>query len=362
VDRSSSAALRQEYEEKRQQRELDRALKEQAKLSAIEQARLEVLAFENQLALLRSVHKQRSVFIDWQSLANSLPPHPPFRLARNRLASELRMGNSGDNPISQTAVGIESGQEDDQLEYEKALVVHNAAMAEWQRLKSLARRVLDGESHAYVEAIQNCAAFSEISNLGSSIHFTVHSRRLVECELRVNGREIIPGEIRSLSKSENLIVRPMPKIQFHEVYQDYVCSCVLRLAREIVALLPVETVLITAIVRDIDSQTGHTSDLPILSLAASSQTMESLNFEKLDPYDAISNFQHRGEVAVSRKVGAFLPIIPLAPAVFTPAQTADSSLDELIARCRERLSALSGATQKRTEQAIPSYEGSASII
>jgi len=363
VDRGFAAARRrEEREEKRQQRELDRALKEQAKRSALEQARLEVSTFENQLAVLRSVHKELSTFVDWKSLANSLPPHPPLLLARNALATELRMLSSADNSNLDATAEIEQGQEADRLAYEGARATHDAAIAERQHLQSLARRLLIGESRAYVEALQSSSAFSEMSNLGSSIHFTVHSRELVECELQVNGHEVIPGETRSLSAGGKLLVRPMPKTQFYEVYQDYVCSCVLRLAREILALLPVNTVLVTATVRDTDAQTGQTVDLPILSVGVTRKIMESLNFEKVDPSAAIPNFPHRGEVAVSRKSGAFMPIVPLTPTDIAIAPGADMGLDDLLEHCLHLLSALKSRTQQSAEQVIQSSDDFVSVI
>ena len=39
----------------------------------------------------------------------------------------------------------------------------------------------------------------------------------------------------------------MPKGRFHEIYQDYLCGCLLRVAREVFALFPVDTVLVTAV-------------------------------------------------------------------------------------------------------------------
>ena len=38
--------------------------------------------------------------------------------------------------------------------------------------------------------------------------------------------------------------KPMPKGLFHGIYLDYLCGCVLRVAREVFALLPVDTVLV----------------------------------------------------------------------------------------------------------------------
>ena len=60
---------RQEREALRRQKELERQAKEQAKLSAIEQAHLEVSTYENRLDLLLSVHKDHGPSWDWAGIA-----------------------------------------------------------------------------------------------------------------------------------------------------------------------------------------------------------------------------------------------------------------------------------------------------
>jgi len=106
----------------------------------------------------------------------------------------------------------------------------------------------------------------------------------------------------------------MPKARFHEIYQDYVCGCMLRVAREVLAMLPVDTVLITASADILDTRTGQTSEQPVLSAVMARAVIASLDFDKIDPSDAMENFLHRGNFRASRKAGAFQPITPLTPA------------------------------------------------
>ena len=131
------------------------------------------------------------------------------------------------------------------------------------------------------------------------------------CVLTVNGREVIPAETKSLTTAGKLSMKAMPKGRFHEIYQDHVCGCALRVARELLALLPVDTVLVTASVDGIDSRVGSRANLPVLSVAFDRATMDRLDFERLDPSDAMENFVHRGDAKTSRKSGEFLPIVPL---------------------------------------------------
>jgi hypothetical protein len=104
------AQRRGEREARRRQKELERRVKEQAKLSALEQARLEVEGHENQLEVLLSIHKERSAAVDWHALASGLPPHEPARLARHELAALAKQ------------TGVEEAREVDEREYQTALL------------------------------------------------------------------------------------------------------------------------------------------------------------------------------------------------------------------------------------------------
>ena len=106
--------------------------------------------------------------------------------------------------------------------------------------------------------------------------------------LKVSGKQIIPAEVKTLTASEKVSVKPMPKGLFHEIYLDYLCGCVLRVAREVFALLPVDTVLVTAAEDSLDSRTGQTVEQPVLSVAMPRADFARLNFDRLDPSDTMT--------------------------------------------------------------------------
>lgn len=345
IRRREAAVRREEREEKKRQRELERRRKEQAKLSALDQARLEVESYENELEVLLSVHRDQSEPVDWRAFASALPRHLPLKLARHELAAQLEAATS---PLLQEneRSALEEARMRDEQEHQTSIADHARESAESDAIHELARRVLRGESRAYTEAVARFSALGEMANLGSSIHLTVHNAQFVKCDLNVNGREIVPPNTKSLSAAGKVVVKAMPKAQFHELYQDYVCSCVLRVARELFALLPIELVLITATVDGIDMQTGHPAKLPVLSLAAPRSVIETLRFGKLDPSDSLVNFQHRGEVMASRKSGAFVPIGPLSPSDITGIPTKRMDLRPLTARVEQFRAELTGMLRK----------------
>lgn len=356
-----AAGKRQQREALKRQKELERRVKEQAKLTAFEQARLEVEAHENTLEVLLSVHKEQSAPFEWGSFATALPPHEPPWLARNELAALLRRAVSGAIPfVEDGKATVEEARLLDEREHEAAREDYKKDFAQWERMRSLARQVLAGDARAYSEAVSEFSTLSEIANLGSSIGMAVRGPKLIECALKVSGRDVIPAELKSLTAAGKLSVKAMPKARFHEIYQDYVCGCVLRLAREVFALLPVETVLVTATVDGIDARTGCAAELPVLSVAIPRAVAARLDFERLDPSDSLENFLHRGDVLASRKTGEFEPIVPLTPADVTPPQPPRVDFTTLAVQVRqlrvEIAAALKSATPRTDEPSESNIE------
>ena len=311
------ARKRDERAALKRQKELGRLLMEQAKLSAQEQARLEVEAFENSLEVLLSVHKDSSPKFDWMEPLSALPPHAP--------------------------VNFEPGA------FEKE-------HAESERMRSLAKRVLAGEAKAYGEALTELSAFGEMSTLGSSIAFRVHDPKLIECVLSVSGRDAIPANVKSLTAAGKVAVKSMPKARFHELYQDYVCGCVLRVAREVLALLPVDAVIITAAVTALQTSTGREAETPVLSVVVPRHVLERLDFARLDPSDSMGNFAHRGDVTASRKSGEFAPIVPLKPVDVAGTEPANLSLTDVLNRVREMRAEILSKLKKPESESQTSVE------
>jgi len=336
IRRREAEQRRGERDARKRSKDLERRIKENAKLSALEQARLEVEAHENALEVLLSVHKEQSAPIAWAAFASALPPHEPLRAGRHEFAAELKHGAAAlENAPESGSAAAEQARRFDEREQQTAQEDYARKLAEWERMRSLARRVLSGEAGAYSEAISEFSSLAEVAGLGTSLHVTVHSPKLIECVLTVSGRETVPGEVKSLTAAGKLSVKAMPKPRFHEIYQDYVCGCVLRLAREMLALLPVDAVLVTASVIGTDTRSGQAAALPVLSVAITREAAERLDFERLDPSDSMENFVHRGDVMASRKSSEFVPIIPLTPADLTPTQPERMDFNGLLTSLRQ---------------------------
>lgn len=187
---------------------------------------------------------------------------------------------------------------------------HAGRVQEWQERKALAEAILSGDAEAMAEVIEENNPFDEIGFLGSTIELRKKAGHSFELDLHTRGSSVIPAEIKTVTQAGKLSVKKMPVGQHQELYQDYVCGCAFRVAREMFALLPLDEVYVTAFADMLNPATGHVEETPVLSARFMRDTFARLNFDNLDPSDALANVHH---VMDFKKTKGFAPITPLAP-------------------------------------------------
>ena len=97
----------------------------------------------------------------------------------------------------------------------------------------------------------------------------------------------------------------MAAAKFHQLYQDHICSYLIRTGREILALLPVNFIVVHMLSDMVDGSTGRLAKQPIFSAVLYPATLAGLNFDLLDPSEAMKNFKHN--MSFSKTTG-FRPV------------------------------------------------------
>ncbi|MEM1203188.1 MAG: hypothetical protein AAGN66_08165 [Acidobacteriota bacterium] len=299
-----AAARRAERDARRRQRELERWQKEQQRITELEEAAFEVEQYENYLDVLQSAHKECGPQIDWRAMVGAPEPAEPKRLdTAERAARDAessyepgfldRLLKREGTRRAELAVDVERAREMDDSAFRQASADWRREHQEWKDNRSLAVGVLASEPKALIEAIRAVDPFSDLDALGTSIGFQLEGAGPIEATIRVHSETVIPTEVKSLLRSGRLSVKTMPKGRFYELFQDYVCSCVLRVANELFALLPIRGAIVTAEDALLDTSTGHLEEVPILSTYLARETLEHLDLENIDPSDSMKNFIHR---------------------------------------------------------------------
>lgn len=314
--RSMAAASR------RAAREAEKRDRARRKRQEIEDAAETVSAFENYVENLTKIHMDvETEYFDWQAVLEWPEPSQPepveTRQAKLRtkyesfsphyVVEKLRMSDWVHRFLKWR---LEKAIEKDLVETNEKIKAYTAELEHWREYTEIARGLATKEAKSYLRAIELRNPLQKISALGSSINIRIDDQNGFYVDLHVHGEDVIPNEKYSLRKSGTLAVKNMPKGEYYALYQDYVCSAVFRISRELFALLPIKALVISAMDDLLNSATGHLEEQPLVSVFIPRDTAERLNWSHIDPTEALTNFNHNMQF---RKTQGFSPTQVMAP-------------------------------------------------
>ncbi|ALC90450.1 hypothetical protein AM500_12130 [Bacillus sp. FJAT-18017] len=276
----------------RRRSELAKMERQQRKLEELDFARYQVDLYENELLLLKSIHHESDDHIDWEEVSRREPPFQKGAVGPNefeaaRILSNFQPGffdrlfGRAEKKRAALAINVDSARAQDEELYH-----------DWARMNKVAKRMLQGDIDAYFEVIDDFAPLDDLVEFGSGFEFGTDSPEEIHVSFDVNAEKVIPDKQLSLTKTGKLSQKQMTKTMFFDLCQDYVCSCALRIARDMFALLPVKYVYVHAYEEQLNPATGHKERLLILSVRYDRGMVDKLNFEMLDPSEALVNFPH----------------------------------------------------------------------
>lgn len=274
------------------QRELDRQRKEQEKLQQIERNRLEVQLFENKIERIKSIHKEADEPVDWNTVLEYSPPFEKNQMGPRELLAKKKFEKYKPSFFAKLFKQVEKQREKLEQELHKAIQEDQLEYAEWEEMIHTAKRVVAGDIDTYFEVIEEFSPLSDLVEFGSDFEFFTDDSTYMEIEFNVHSEKVVPSETLSLTKTGKVSRKEMPKGKFYDIQQDYVCSCVIRIARDMFAILPIDTIYVHANDNQLNTATGHLENQTILSVKISKQELEKLNFEYIDCSDAIGQFIH----------------------------------------------------------------------
>lgn len=205
---------------------------------------------------------------------------------------------------------IVKARNQDDVSHQGALKIYRQQLEQWQELHQLATAILSGQVDAYRRALEELEPLSELQEIGCGLEISFPDGLTAEIDLVVESEKVVPREAKSLTRSGKLSTKAIPQGKFQELYQDYVCGCALRCAREFFSFLPLQRVVVNVQATLLDSASGHSKLQTILTVAIARATLEGMNFTAADPSDSMKLFPHR--MGFKRSQG-FFPIQALLP-------------------------------------------------
>ena len=181
------------------------------------------------------------------------------------------------------------------------------AQINWER--QVAAGVLRGDISAYRSVLEHLSPFEELVESGMVVSVAELRADVGVLSCIVKDDAVMPKEKKELSAAGKLITKAIAAGTYWATYQDYVCGCALRAAREVFALLPLPRLVVNVAIAGIDTATGHPADITILAVSIPREIAARLRYESVDPSDSLANFDYRMKF---KKSSGFEPVEPIS--------------------------------------------------
>ena len=258
---------------------------------------------------LVGAHLRAPVPVDWAAEAGRPLPDPPSRTTAHAdpVHMELfefaptvadRLFGRGGRKLARIKARLAEAERRDEDAFVAAAEAYELEREAVARRRRLAERVLAGDPTAYAEAFEAASTMREgvevrevdlhVSagdNGGVSVHVVV-----------VPSQSGVPGRWVDEDARGGLSVRYLSEGEKAALYEDYLCSLVLRGAREALAVLPIDVVRVSAVARVVNPATGHEDDVVLVRADVNREALSGLNLDRVDPSDALSTFPHHMDV------------------------------------------------------------------
>ena len=289
---SSGSKKKKSTSEAKTRRETIQKQKEELaaqKATELEENTLKAEEAANYIDVIKSVHKECENDVDWNAVLNAPPPFVKGQKGPRETEAQQAL-DSYKPGLAGKLFGDSKTREKLEADVEAARKADEQEFADWQAGYKFAQRIIDGDIDAYLEAIEEANPFEDLVEYGSGFEFGTDDPSVMEIEFQVKAEEVVPKTSVTVLKSGKLSEKEMTKTAYYDLVQDYVCSCAVRLAREIFAVLPVGGVIVHAVDGVLDTATGNDVETTILSVLFEREKFEQANFDRIDPSDFVNSF------------------------------------------------------------------------
>lgn len=288
-----------------QRQQIQQALQQQ-KQDELRQNKLLVDEYNNYIDLIREVHRECEEPIDWQNICSLSAPYLYGTKGPKQLEAEEKynnfqpsfiqklLKNNGEKTRNKLYEAISIAQKEDEEAYQN-----------WKSMHDFAESIIRGDIESYLMAIEEANPFDDLLDYGSDFEIGTDSKNSITVEFRVKSCAVVPEVAMTLTSTGKLSKKKLSKTQYYDYTQDYVCSCAIRIAREIFAILPIEDVVVHAVDNILNTTTGNQEECTILSVVFKKERFKRVNFNNIDASDFVECFEHNMKFL---KTAGFKPV------------------------------------------------------
>ena len=211
---------------------------------------------------------------------------------------------------------VEIRDDNDLIETMKNLHKGSDETIDWKQLNEeasnelskFASMVISGDEDTYLKVIEIAQPFSDLGDFANDFEVGVIEDEFMGINFNINDDEVIPREISNVLKSGKVSVKQMSASARNELIKEYVSSVSIRIAKDMFSLIPINKVCVNAQRVEVNPSTGNDEEVTILSIIFDREKMANLNFERINPFEALKNFEHNVNYKTTKGFAAVLPL------------------------------------------------------
>lgn len=164
---------------------------------------------------------------------------------------------------------------DDSIDWTEVLVSETAPdetynQDMWKYYHDIAPKILSGDIDAYLQLIYEVNPLNDLLEYGGNYEFGTDNPQLIEVEFTLNDESLLSAK--STLNTE----------EYEILFQDFIASVCIRIARDMFALLPVNNTIVHAV---IDNKI-------ITEVNFDRKTLSTVKFGFIDPSETLSLFKY----------------------------------------------------------------------
>ncbi|MDV2884779.1 DUF4236 domain-containing protein [Alkalihalophilus pseudofirmus] len=246
--------------------------------------------YEQHIKALQELHLRVSEPINWKEKASEAPPFSIGEIGPHE--TDARRDVEQYKPSFFSRLLKKEAKEMAELEekLEHAILKDKESYSAWLNRVNKAQTLAAGGVEVYKELLDETDLFQTAEEYGAAVELVPIDRSEVIFTFLVNDH-VIPDETFCLTKTGKLSRKAQTKTNYYHLYQQFICSLLLKAARDCLHALPdVTTVHCHVEERRIDPADGHHKNSRLIEVTFTRAQMESKRFEHIDAQAAVAGY------------------------------------------------------------------------
>jgi hypothetical protein len=312
---SSTTYKRTLQEQQRNSVESAKRLQHKLKQQIKEKSVNAVKTYNDYITSLRTVNNVEVITPDWHSFVAEPHPKLPVKEPVHQLEAENELAAyvptwidyltwQHRKKITDLSDRVAAARLEDDLVYNATLKQFRNDVSDWKQVQIISKGMIEQNPEIYQYALEFYNPFAAVLCAGLQIKCECYREHII-VHIQLDAGKVIPGFRLAKTAKGKLSNTDLPAADYNQLLKDFVCGCVLRVARETLAILPVDFVIVNVnaeLMNKVLSLTAHRS---ILSVRYNRTDFVKQNVQNSIPDFSLSSIPHR--IAYSDQEG-FLPV------------------------------------------------------